>query len=78
MPQYSPHMETAEIIARLPRKPRYCISDFAAVLGTTEQAARRKLYYALSDGKLEYREHLGSIRIPRHEVLRILEGEIPL
>jgi hypothetical protein len=36
-----------------------------------------RIYRAICEQRLEAKQHLGSLRIPRHEVLRILHGEDP-
>jgi hypothetical protein len=62
-----------------PDKRTYCIAEvapkLAEVLEISENAARCRIYRALCNGQIKGRRHLGSYRLPREEVIRILEGE---
>lgn len=69
------------IIPGLPDKERYCISEivpfFAAVLGVSDNAARIRIHRAIYAQRLQAKSYLGSLRIPRDEVHRMLTGEDP-
>ena len=73
--------EIEALLAALPQKARFCVAEvvtpLAQVLDISENAARIRIYRAICDGRLQARQHLGSLRIPRAEVLRILHGETP-
>lgn len=73
--------DIAEAIEALPDKPRFCLREIippiARVMEISENAARLRLYRAICDGRVQARQHLGSTRIPRSEVIRILTGEEP-
>jgi hypothetical protein len=62
-----------------PNKQLFCVAEIvprlARVLYVNENAARIKIYRAISNGEVKARQYLGSIRIPRDEAIKILEGE---
>jgi hypothetical protein len=70
-----------QLIASMPDKARYRVDEvvgpLSALLDISVNAARMRIYRAICEQRLEAKQHLGSLRIPRHEVLRILHGEDP-
>lgn len=63
----------------LPDKARYCVSEVAAalavVLGVTNNAATIRIHRAIYSGRLAAKDYLGAKRIPRAEVLKLLQGD---
>jgi len=68
------------MVIKLADKERYCISEIVPFLKNklyiSDNAARMKIYRGINDGSIRAKSYLGSIRIERAEVERILEGEI--
>lgn len=62
-----------------PNKQLFCVSEIvprvSRLLGIKEDAARVAIYRAIERGDIQARMYLGSIRIPRAEAIKILEGE---
>ncbi|MFQ5716348.1 MAG: hypothetical protein ACE5GQ_04540 [Nitrospinales bacterium] len=62
-----------------PDKESYTVSEMAGFLANKTRigfdAARRRVYRGIATGKLDILKYLGSTRIPRGEVLRVLRGE---
>lgn len=73
--------EIEHLIASIPDKRRYCIAEIVGPISTlleiSPMAARMRIYRGICEGKIKARKHLGSLRIPRSEVIRILHGEDP-
>ena len=64
---------------KLPVKDRYCISEIIPViqdlLCISTAAARMFVYRRISSGEIKAKSYLGSMRVEREEVLRIMTGE---
>ncbi|MEO5378384.1 MAG: hypothetical protein H7832_11485 [Magnetococcus sp. DMHC-6] len=66
-------------LLKIPDKPTFAIGEaaqhFALRVGLKPETARTRLYRAIANGEIEATRHLGSLRIPRHELVRIVKGE---
>lgn len=66
----------------LPDKEWFCVAEvtprLARILGVSDTAAQQRIYRAIADGSLRARRFLGATRLPRSEVIRIVEGEDPM
>lgn len=63
----------------IPRKESFAISEaarlWADLKGCTIDSARVRLYRAIQRGEVQARRHLGTLRLPYREVVRIIKGE---
>lgn len=64
---------------RVADKARFTVTEvaelFAAAVGCSQGAARVRIYRAIDDGRVSSVRFLGSLRVPRSEVCRILQVE---
>ncbi len=65
---------------RIPDKETFSVQEAAALLARAldvrADAARVRIYRAIQRQELTARRHLGTLRLPRAEVRRIVKGEI--
>lgn len=63
----------------IPRKNLFAVQEaaelFALAIGVSVDAAKVRLYRAVQRGEIDARSHLGAVRIPYREVVRIIRGE---
>lgn len=64
---------------RVAKKEQFTVPEVAELLaraaGCSANAARVRIYRAIDDGRLRSNRYLGSLRVPRAEVCRILQVE---
>ncbi len=66
---------------RIPEKPRLRVLEVARIvakdLGLNEHAAKVRIYRRIESGEIRAVRVLGSLMIPREEVVRIIQGDQP-